>query len=232
MPLNNNYEIDYAKIIHILLNRDSVLNLIGRNEPALKDIKNGLKIARRFQSQRGQAISFIGISKVYLEQEEYVEAREYISNAEKIANEIGEKELMQMVAVSFGELEIAQLWEHLPGCDLSSLERLSHNYDDVALKLAEELKSKLGRAEALLLQARIMVEQASLPVVNSKWQTANSKWQTANSKFQEVIVMFEELKQPFEVAKAYYYYGEALKHTPRCFVGTPLSRGETHPCPS
>ncbi|MDP2807631.1 MAG: hypothetical protein Q8O74_05790 [bacterium] len=51
------------------------------------------------------------------------------------------------------------------------------------------MNSKIGRAEALLLQARIEI---------------------SGDKFQEAITVFEELNQPMETAKAWYYYGQVM----------------------
>lgn len=95
--------------------------------------------------------------------------------------------------MSFGELELAA------GRD-DMARRKSMRYANQALKLAEELKSKAGRAEALLLQARIY------SVLPPLLKGAKGDF---NGKFLEAIEIFRELKQPFDLARAYYYRAES-----------------------
>ncbi|MBI4727093.1 tetratricopeptide repeat protein [candidate division TA06 bacterium] len=183
-----------------LINIGYVQNMLGDYPKALEYWTKSLKIREEIGDRLGQAMSLNNIARTYLEQEKYEEARDYLTRAEKIAGEIGAKELLRRIYVSFGELGMAEtafsvipaeagihkdLDSHFRGNDISA----AIEYAEQALQLAEELKSKTGKAEALLLQARI---------------------EKAESKFKEAIAIFEELKQPFETAKAYYYYGRML----------------------
>ncbi|MEW6685211.1 MAG: tetratricopeptide repeat protein [Candidatus Edwardsbacteria bacterium] len=194
-PLLIYQEINDKKGQATSLNNIGAMNdIFGDYPKALEYYTKSLKIKEEIGDREGQARSLNNIARVYLEQKEYNKSREYFTNAEKIAKELNSKEILRTIAVSFGELE-----------------------------LAEELKSKVGEAEALLLQARIMVEQASLPVTQTGMSVPSSvQASLLIDKFKEAILIFEQLKQPFEIAKAYYYYAQSLKlHTP-----TPLDRGE------
>ncbi|MEW6686234.1 MAG: tetratricopeptide repeat protein [Candidatus Edwardsbacteria bacterium] len=291
----NQYEFDYKRIIQILHSRSEVFNLIGRNDHGLKDIRKGLKIARKYGDKkseadcllqlseiyhsiskyeqtlssakasllmyqeindkrgeasslnniglvhyclgdypraleycskslkireeigdrRGQTTSLNNIARGYIEQGEWARAREYLTRTEKIASEIGEKEVLRRAAVSFGELILAETAKK--GTENAKI------YAEESLKLADELKSKLGKAEALLLQARIEAAQIPLnpPLLKGESEgdfspplekgESKGNWQIADSRFKEAISIFEELKQPFEIAKAYYYYSEMPK---------------------
>jgi len=114
---------------------------------------------------------------------------------------------LRRIYVSFAELEMTQ----------NNTEK-AKEYTEKALNLAEEMDSKSGKAEALLLQARIL-NQGLLRVIKGDEGLSgdvrgtfgeDSGWQIADRRFKEAIKLFEELKQPFDLAKAYYYYGEFL----------------------
>jgi len=145
-----------------------------------------LEISEKINNRVGVATNLNGIGSLFILQEKITEAREYLMKTEKVVKEIDNKELLRKLAVSFAELELLQ----------NDTDK-AKNYAESALKFAEELKLKSGRAEALLLLARI--------------ETANSRWQIADSRFKEAISIFEEQKQLLELAKSYYYYAECQK---------------------
>jgi tetratricopeptide (TPR) repeat protein len=72
----------------------------------------------------------------------------------------------------------------------------AHEYAEKSFRLAEELKVRPRRAEALILQARVDI--------------ADANWPRAETRFREALMIFEELNQPLELAKAYSYYAEGL----------------------
>jgi len=114
---------------------------------------------------------------------------------------------LRRIYVSFAELEMTQ----------NNTEK-AKEYTEKALNLAEEMDSKSGKAEALLLLARILNQGLLREVKSDKGLSgfgggtcsADTRWQIADRRFKEAIKLFEELKQPFELAKAYYYYAESL----------------------
>jgi tetratricopeptide (TPR) repeat protein len=74
---------------------------------------------------------------------------------------------------------------------------LAASYADTALLLSYELKSTANIAAALLLKARI--------------DAAKGNWLSAVEKCEQVISILKERNQPYQTARAYYYYGMALR---------------------
>jgi len=172
-------------------NIGAIYSALGDYEKALDYYNKALDISEKIRFLAGKVVSLNGIGRVYTSQERFVEARECLQRAIKDARECGNKELLRRVSVSSGELSLAQ----------NNTED-AKNHTELSLKLAEELKSRQGRAEALLLQARIDM---------IKGKVDSEAWRQGEKRFKEAIKFFEELKQPFEIAKAYYYYGERLR---------------------
>jgi len=100
--------------------------------------------------------------------------------------------------------------------------------------LALGLNSKAGKAEALLLQARILHQELLRGVKGDKRLlgvggvtcSADTRWQIADRRFKGAIALFEELRHPFELAKAYCYYGEFLLRRTEVREKIPCSFGE------
>ncbi|MDP2808239.1 MAG: tetratricopeptide repeat protein, partial [bacterium] len=155
---------------------------LGDYPQALEYYAKSLKIREEIGDREGQTLSLNNIGRIHLDRGEYDEARLHFTQCEKIAREIGSKEILRRASISLGELEIGQDSE---GCS----RQRAREYAGQALHLAQDLNSKSGKAEALLLQGRIEKDE---------------------DKFKEVLAIFKELKQPLETAKACYYYGQAL----------------------
>jgi tetratricopeptide (TPR) repeat protein len=153
-----------------------------------------LKIREAIGDRQGQGINYNNIGRVYMELNDCGKARAYFLRAEKIARQIKEKEIRQRVAISLGEMELVTGWDE-------KARQKSMIYADQALKLADEMKSKSGRAEALLLQARIF--SVYPPFIKGDRGDFNGK-------FLEAIRIFKELKQPFDLARAYFYRAQGL----------------------
>lgn len=147
---------------------------------ALEHYVKSLKIFEGTGNRQGQAVNLNNIAGIQIERQRYTEARACLVRAEGIARDGGGKNLMRKIYLSWGELEIAE----------AGPEFKAGEYAGQALQLAQDLGSKAGRAEALLLQARI---------------------ERSGDKFLEAIMAFEELNQPLDAAKAYFYRGQVLE---------------------
>ena len=167
---------------------------LGDHRTALKYLKNSLKIREEIGDRQGQAISLNNLGMIQVELGDLRKARQYLVHAETIARKIKDKDMLQKIAVASGGLELSRR-------DADRTGDKAKSYAATAMKLAEELKSKAGKAEALLLQARI--------------DMAENKAHSAEDMFNEAIAIFEELKLPYDIGRVYYYYGVAWKQNGR-----------------
>lgn len=169
-------------------NLGAIYLIVEDYEKARDNYHKGLEISKKIKFLTGEIVSLIGLGRVYTAFGKLAEAKDYLQMAEEAAKESGNKELLRRTVVSYGELSLAQ-----------NNTEVAEDYAKLSMKLAEELKSRLGRVEALLLQARIEAKQAP----GEQWV----------DKFKEAIRILEEMNHPFEMAKVYYYYAEALSTT-------------------
>jgi tetratricopeptide (TPR) repeat protein len=151
--------------------------------------------------RRGQAITLNNMGTVYLDLGDFKKARQNLENAGKVILKIKDKEIRRRIAVSLCELMIAEMKE-------KGMER-ARIYVEEALRLAEVQKLKAGRAEALLLQARIEAANGIKSSLSIPPLLKGDKGDF-NGKFKEAISVFEALKQPFDLARVYYYYAKSI----------------------
>ncbi len=170
--------------------------------------QKSLNISKEINDKRSIGIAKDNLGGLFLELGELKKAEKYLLGAEKVLKGIGDRYFLINAFTNLAELKIKQ----------NFIEE-ALRYIGEALKIAAEMKSKSDKAKVLLLQARIL-HQGLLRVIRGYKGLsgvvrgtfgADSPWQIADSRFKEAIRLFKELNQPFELAKAYYYYGEALK---------------------
>ncbi len=213
-----------------LNNIASIYSILGDYVTALNYYNQSLSISGKIGYFASKAVSLNGIARLYAAQENFAKARECLIEAQNIVKDSGNKELLRRVAVSFAELEFAEYAQSITSIlrrakelsievivakkmiTITDLELIgnrqlelddarrhlheAHGHTETSFSLAEELKVKSRRAEALILQARV--------------DLADANWPRADTRCQEAITIFEELHQPLELAKAYFYYAEAL----------------------
>jgi len=131
---------------------------------------------------------------VHIERRDPSRAKKYLLQAGKLGRKIRDREVLRKHALFSGELAL------LAGSNESARRRAS-SYADRALELAEDMESKAGRAEALLLQARVFSGHPPFKKGDKR---------DFNNKFIEPIKIFKELKLPFDLARAYFYYAESM----------------------
>ncbi len=185
---------------YVLQNIGVIYANFGDYELALEYYNRSLKISEEIGARLSQGNCLNNIALVCIEQGELQRARECLHKAERITKEIGEREVLRRIMISFGELILAESG--------GKGVKTAVTYAEKAMKIAEELKSKIGKAEALLLQARIEIRKLMSEGVT---EFKSQEWIDIDGKFKEAIRNFEELKQPFDIAKAYYHYGKMLK---------------------
>uniref|UniRef100_A0A7V0Z4N1 Tetratricopeptide repeat protein n=1 Tax=candidate division WOR-3 bacterium TaxID=2052148 RepID=A0A7V0Z4N1_UNCW3 len=204
----------------------------GECEKAFELFKRYLKVCKKIGDKQGIGIANGYLGSLFLELGDFKKAESYLLKSEMTLNQIKSKFYLIEPLTKIAELRIL---EQKVKWALKSRE-----FADRALKLAKELNLKKEKACALLLQARILHQGLLRGIKGDKGLSGAVRgtcsaekigirkpllqdWQDAEDKFKEAIALFEELKQPFELAKAYYYYGEALK---KCSVQFQLDEKE------
>ena len=171
---------------------------LGDYPRAMDYLQRSLVIRKAIGNRRGEGITLNNIGMVFAELKDYEKSLACLIAAQKIGRELREKENLLRVELSLGKLELA-----LGHTESSRHKAFGHAAR--ALKLAGEMNLKSDRAQALLLQARILS-------TDSPFKKGGLKGDF-NKYFKEAISIFKGLKQPFDLARAYYYYAEcsALK---------------------
>jgi tetratricopeptide (TPR) repeat protein len=191
--------VDRLGQAYSLNNIGYVHRVFGDHTEAIECYNKSLKIREEIGDRRGKAYNLNNIGSIYVENGKLIEAEQYLTYAKKIAEEISDKELLRKIAISFGEFALKTRTEH----KVYRLARNINSYAELALKIAKELKSKSGKAEALLLQARILS--------SARFQYKDKgEPKTIVNKFTETIRIFKKLNQQFELAQSYFYYGRFL----------------------
>ncbi len=156
--------------------------------------RQSMQLSERIGNRYGLAISLNGLGRLLMTQERFVEASEYLVKADRVARETGNKELMRRISDSLGKLEVLESLTAPETGDKQGHISKAEAYLTASLNYAEELKSKSGKADALLLKAVI--------------ETIKGGKEKAKEYFDTAIAIFEKLGMPLELAIAYYYYSE------------------------
>jgi tetratricopeptide (TPR) repeat protein len=180
----------------------------GENQTALEYFTRSLKIRTEIGDRRGQAITLNCFGMVYTELNERAKMRGCLARAQKLAREIREKDVLLKNAVLSGGALLAEAVEKKAEKHIKNAEACARE----ALKLADGLRSKSGRAEGLLLMARIDAAECMEPPCGDQEHHSRISRQRSEGEFKEAIAIFEKLKQPFDIARAYYYYARSKAH--------------------
>ena len=178
----------------------------GEYDKANEYFKNYLKICKKIGERQGIGIAYGNLGALFLELGELKKAEKYLLKSEMVLSQIKSKFYLIEPLTKITELKMLE--------QKRNWAIKAREYADKALEIAEEMNLKKERAYALLLQARIFYQGLLRGIKGDRWLSevgADTRWEIADMKFKEAIKLFEELNQPFELAKAYYYYGEALK---------------------
>ncbi len=203
----------------------SIYNIMGDYASALKFCQDSLEIKRRIGNKDGQAFSLHAIGTIHQNLGQYDQARQYFNEALKIFRSIsnirGEGYTLHSIARNFLEQNENEEVDKYLGPAESIMKKLKdtglglritfthcdqelgrHNamlaasYANQAYLLVKRTKSRVNKAQLILLQARIAAAQGR-----------NKK---AAVKFQQAIQSFKNLGQAYDLAKAYHYYADFL----------------------
>uniref|UniRef100_A0A7C4TC61 Tetratricopeptide repeat protein n=1 Tax=candidate division WOR-3 bacterium TaxID=2052148 RepID=A0A7C4TC61_UNCW3 len=173
------------------------------------------RISEEIGDKKGIGMASLHLAEIFLNSNQTAKARHYLLKSKSIFKEIGYKQGLLDTYLALTELEMKISEKRLAGEDddarsiakdgpvirVRRFDKKTFHYFALASRLVRELKSKKGKAQVMLLKARIGMAKTQ--------SNREIKGQT-DEKFKEAIKIFEELRQPFELAKAYYYYGEYL----------------------
>ncbi|MDO9067165.1 MAG: tetratricopeptide repeat protein, partial [Deltaproteobacteria bacterium] len=165
-----------------LSNMGAIHENLGDEAKALEYFRRSLKLREEMGDSLGQAQNLNNIAGIHIGQKDFDQAKTCLGRAEGIVRERGGKNILRKILLSLGELELAQ-----SGGEAAPAKALEHAGQ--ALDLAGQLKSTAGRAEALLLHARI---------------------ERSEEKFREAAAIFQGMNSPLETAKAEFYRGRIM----------------------
>jgi tetratricopeptide (TPR) repeat protein len=170
--------------------------LQGDLDRAIGRYAQSLSINRELADSNGQAYSLYYLGRAHLERGDISEAGRLLEEAEGTASGTGDRELSRRIAISSAERLLAMAaGRGTDGQEKALLEAIGRASQ--ALELAEGMRSRLGRVEAVALLSRI--------------NAALMRWQEAEEGFNEALVTLEEMKQPLEIAKLHYHYSMMLE---------------------
>lgn len=169
---------------------------LGRHAEGDENLTRALAWLRDLGDLAGQAFCCSNIARNCLERADPVRARKSLDEARSIADRIGAKEVVRRTELLYGELALAAglATDGRGGSEPQVQQALDHAA--LALRLAEELGSRAGRAGALLVMARA--------------QALDGKIVVAEEKFREAISLLDGTGQRYESAVAHYRFADFL----------------------
>jgi tetratricopeptide (TPR) repeat protein len=166
------------------LNNIGVLKAkLGYHREALMYYRRTLTIQKEIGDKRGIAFSLHNIGSIQTDLKAYTTARQFLNKAYTAARAIGEKEALRRVHISCAELNLqtenyGQAAKHAKSASL----------------LAEDLDFRPGKAEVLLISARLQ----------------NARGKLDRSAFDKCVRAYEKVHNPYKLAVVYYHYSRAL----------------------